>query len=62
MQPDEKLIRANFKARRLTMSKPAEKPKAKPTAGREVDGAQKANGSAKKPPPATPYVIKRTWL
>jgi len=44
------------------MVKPAEKPEAKQTASREVNGVQKASSERKKPPPAKPYVIKRTWL
>ncbi len=46
------------------MVKPAEKPKAKPTAEaeHEFNGAQKLSGDQKKPPPAKPYIIKKTWL
>ena len=44
------------------MAKPAEKPKSKETANRDVNGVQRPDESRKKPPPAKPYIIRRTWL
>lgn len=41
------------------MVKPTEKPKAKPAEVGDVNGAQKADNNAKKPPPAKPYAIYR---
>ena len=46
----------------VVMVKPAEKPKAKPKAGNEVNDAREVEKARKKPPPAKPYIIKRTWL